>query len=40
MRFSSERRNCQRSSASMRCFSKVIEDLELKGLPLSVEAFT
>lgn len=35
VRFLGERRNCQCVSASMRRFSEVIDDLDLKDLPLS-----
>ena len=40
VRFSRERRNCFRSSGSMRLFQEVIEDLELKDLPLFSGSFT
>ena len=35
VRFSEERRNCQRLSTSMRRFSQFIEEMCLKDLPFS-----
>lgn len=37
MRFPRERRNCHRSSTSMRHFSEVVKDLELKDLLYPVD---
>ena len=40
IRFPKERRDCHRLSTSMRRFSKVIEELSLKDLPLTGGLFT
>ena len=40
VRLPEERRNCQRSLASMRRFLEIVEDLELIDLPLTGGSFT